>query len=121
MNLELSTTLAEGDRAVVTAVGDIDLYTAPRLLEHAEPLIEAGHRHLVVDLEGVAFIDSTGIGALVAVLKRARVRDGSVRVVCTHERTIRLFRMTLLPRDIPAYDTVREALGTLGGHETSAP
>lgn len=117
MNLELATTFAEGKYAVVTAAGDIDLYTVPRLLEHFEPLIAAGHRHFVVDLEQVAFIDSTGLGALVGVLKRARVHGGSVQIVCTHERTVRLFRMTLLPRDIPAYDTVAEALGAVGGSQ----
>ena len=117
MNLELSTTYAEGEHAVVTAAGDIDIYTAPLLFDHFEPLIAAGHRHLVVDLERVAFIDSTGIGALVGVLKRARVRDGTVQVVCTHERTVRLFRMTVLPRDIPTYDTVAEGLGAVGGSQ----
>jgi anti-sigma B factor antagonist len=117
MNLELSTAHAEGEHAVVVAAGDIDIFTAPRLIDHVEPLIEAGHRHFVVDLEAVDFIDSTGLGALVGVLKRARVHGGSVAVACTHERTRRLFRMTVLPRDIPTYDTVDEALGSVGGRQ----
>ena len=114
MELGLTTVSASGDRAVVAISGDIDLFSAPALQEHCVGLIRTGHHHLILDFGGVQFIDSTGIGALVRVLKWARVHEGSVRLVCTHGQTIKLFRMTLLPRDFPTHDSVEEAARAAG-------
>lgn len=115
MELGLTTTPAGPDRAVVRIDGDIDVFTAPQLREHLFRLVESGLRDLVVDLDGVTFIDSTGLSALVAVLKRVRAEEGGLHLVCTHERTLRLFRITGLPRDFPIHDTVAQAVEAAGG------
>ena len=66
------TTRAEGGRTVVEVGGEIDVYTAPKLRETIVSLVDAGAVHLVVDLERVEFLDSTGLGVLVGGLKRVR-------------------------------------------------
>ena len=109
MDLALTNT-TEGDRTVVQVRGEIDVFTAPQLRAYLEDLVRTGRHRLVVDMEHVEFIDSTGLSALVNVLKLVRTYDGSLRLVCTHERIIRLFRITVLPKAFPIHDTVAEAL-----------
>jgi anti-sigma B factor antagonist len=108
------TTRDEGDRTVVAVGGEIDVYTAPKLREQLVDLVNAGRYHLVVDMEGVEFLDSTGLGVLVGGLKRVRAHDGSLRLVCTQERILKIFRITGLTKVFPIHDTVDEALTAVG-------
>jgi anti-sigma B factor antagonist len=108
MDLTLESSAA-GERMVVAVGGEIDVYTAPKLRERLVELINSGHYHLVIDLEGVDFLDSTGLGVLVGALKRVRSHQGSLRLVCTQERLLKIFRITGLAKVFPIYDTVDEA------------
>jgi len=58
--------------AVVRIEGEVDLFSAPDLRTTLDNLIEAGTRHIVVDLATVEFLDSSGLGALVGALKHLR-------------------------------------------------
>lgn len=109
MDLTLSTR-REGDRTVVVVGGEIDVYTAPKLREQLVELETAGQHDLVVDLEQVEFLDSTGLGVLVGGLKRVRAHDGSLRLVCTQERILKVFRITGLTKVFPIHDSVAEAV-----------
>jgi len=100
----------EGIRTVVGVGGEIDVYTAPKLREQIVKLVDDGRYHLVIDMEDVEFLDSTGLGVLVGGLKRARAHDGSLRLVCTQERILKIFRITGLTKVFPIYATVDEAL-----------
>jgi len=53
-----------------------------------------GCNNVIVNLEGVGFIDSSGLGVLVSALRRAREREGAVRIVCTRENILKIFRIT---------------------------
>jgi anti-sigma B factor antagonist len=92
---------AGGDCAALRAVGEIDVYTAPRLREHVIDLIDNGVRHLVADLREVTFLDSTGLAALIGSLKRLRAHGGSLTLVIGEGRVFRIFRVTGLDR-VPA-------------------
>ena len=109
MDLTLATR-DDGDRTVVVVGGEIDVYTAPKLREQLVDLVNAGRYHLVVDMETVEFLDSTGLGVLVGGLKRVRAHDGSLRLVCTQERILKIFRITGLTKVFPIHDTVTEAV-----------
>src|SRR5580765_3663471 len=104
------TTRAEGDRTIVQVGGEIDVYTAPKLREQLVDLVNQGRYHLVVDMEAVDFLDSTGLGVLVGGLKRVRAHDGSLRLVCTQERILKIFRITGLTKVFPIHTTVDEAV-----------
>ncbi|HVV31228.1 MAG TPA: STAS domain-containing protein [Mycobacteriales bacterium] len=109
MDLTLSTR-TEGAVTVVIVGGEIDVYTAPKLREQIIDLVTAGAFHLVIDMESVEFLDSTGLGVLVGGLKRVRAHDGSLTLVCTQERILKIFRITGLTKVFPIYDTVADAL-----------
>lgn len=109
MELSLATR-SEGDSTVLEVGGEIDVYTAPKLREQFAQLVDDGHHDIVVDLEKVAFLDSTGLGVLVGGLKRVRTHDGSLRLVCTQDRIMKIFRITGLDKVFPMYDSVEGAL-----------
>lgn len=109
MELSLSTHTQE-DHTVLAVGGEIDVYTAPQLRQRLIELVEAGQAHIIVDMEQVEFLDSTGLGVLVGGLKRVRALDGSLRLVCAQERILKIFRITGLEKVFGIYGSVDEAL-----------
>ena len=109
MDLSLATRTVD-DQTVVAVGGEIDVYTAPRLREQLVELVNGGQYNLIVDLEGVEFLDSTGLGVLVGGLKRVRVHQGSLRLVCTQERILKIFRITGLTKVFAIHDSVEDAV-----------
>lgn len=100
----------EGDVAVVAATGEVDVFTAPGLDSEITALLEQGTSRLVVDLTGVSFLDSTGLGVLVKGLKTARDAGGSMQLVVTSDRIRKIFDITGLDASLPLFDTVDDAL-----------
>lgn len=78
--------------------GDLDLATAPRLRERLRSVHAEGHRHLLIDLAGVGFCDSTGLGVLVGAARRARSDGGDVELSGLTPGLVRLFEVTRLDR-----------------------
>jgi len=97
------------EQVVVTVSGEIDLYTAGRLREALDALDLAQVRRLVVDLGEVAFIDSTGLGVLVAAARRLPVGAPFV-LVCRTEKVREVLLMTGLDRIFTIYGTRHEAI-----------
>jgi anti-sigma B factor antagonist len=83
---------------VVAVTGEIDVSTSPQLREKILELLEQQKRRLVIDLEGTAFLDSTGLGVLVGASKRLRAAGGSLTVVCSQPRILRTLKLTNLDR-----------------------
>ena len=108
MDLSL-TTRTEGALTVVEVGGEIDVYTAPQLRERVVELVADGKVDLVLDLSGVEFLDSTGLGVLVGALNRVRAQDGSLALVLTQERILKIFEITGLRKVFPIHATVAEA------------
>lgn len=102
----------QGGWAVVDVVGEIDVATAPRLREQIISLIGEGRHRIVVNLEGVDFIDSTGLGVLISGLKRARTHDGDFVLVCTEPRILKVFEITGLVAVFAVHDTVEAAVAS---------
>jgi len=100
-----------GSLRVVTVHGELDLETAPELRRALiETIDEHPGRPLVVDLEGVDFIDSAGLGVLVGGLKRARDRQGDVQLVATGQNVIRVLELTGLTRAFAIHPSRAAAL-----------
>jgi anti-sigma B factor antagonist len=106
VDLTLTTREAEG-RAIVAVGGEIDVYTAPRLRDRITELVGEGRYHIVIDLEAVEFLDSTGLGVLVGGLKKVRAHDGSFELVCSQERLLKIFRITGLAKVFVIRDSVQ--------------
>ncbi len=98
-----------GSYTVLAVRGEVDVYTAPRLRERLIELVSQGSHQVVVDLEGVDFLDSTGLGVLVGGLKRLRSHDGDMILVCTQPRILKVFEITGLTKVFSIHDTVESA------------
>ena len=100
---------------VVDVWGEIDIYSAPRLRELLIDLAGKNSYQAIVNLEKVGFLDSTGLGVLVGGLKRVRAHDGSLDLVCTQERVLKIFRITGLTKVFGIYQTVDQAIAATKG------
>lgn len=109
MDLAISTTQRTGG-TVVTVGGEIDVYTAPLLRDALDQQITPVRSRLVVDLDAVDFLDSTGLGVLVGRLKLVRNQSGTMPIVCTKERILKVFRITGLDKVFTIVDSVEAAL-----------
>jgi anti-sigma B factor antagonist len=109
MDLKVSTR-QEADRSILSATGEVDVFTAPTLDEAISAELAEQRVRLVVDLTKVSFLDSTGLGVLVKGLKGARDAGGSLDLVVTSERIRRIFDITGLDASLHIYDTVDAAL-----------
>lgn len=98
-----------GDYLVVSIGGELDVITAPALGDHLRRLIDAGERRVVVDLEAVSFIDSSGISALVQTRNAAVALGGSVALVSDRPGILKLFDISRLTEMFDVYPTVDAA------------
>ncbi len=101
---------------VIDVQGEIDIYTAPRLRELLIDLVSKGSYQLVVNLDEVGFLDSTGLGVLVGGLRRVRAHDGSLDLVCTRERVLKILKITGLTEVFGIYETADQAIAARKGH-----
>jgi len=95
---------------VVNVYGELDVATAPDLRELLIRLVGSGSNRLVLDLEGVDFLDSTGLGTIIGALKRTRTNGGDLRLVSTQARIARLFAITRLDQALPLMPTLDAAV-----------
>jgi anti-sigma B factor antagonist len=109
VDLKLSNSNKDGIE-IVDVEGEIDVYTAPRLRELLIELVNKKNYQLVVNMEKVEFLDSTGLGVLVGGLKRVRAHDGSLDLVCTQERILKIFRITGFTKVFGIHESVDQAI-----------
>ncbi|MDA8287513.1 MAG: STAS domain-containing protein [Actinomycetota bacterium] len=96
--------------SVVSAEGEVDVSTAPALRQRLYELPESAK--VVVDLSEVTFLDSTGLGVLVAALKRVRESDagGDLRLVVTRPQVSKVLEVTGLSTVFSVFPSLDEAL-----------
>ena len=101
-----------GATPVVAVSGEVDVYAAPALRDGLTDLLQDGGS-VVVDLTEVGFLDSTGLGALVAARTTASGQGGTLPLVCTQQRILKLFTITGLDGVFTIHETVEAALASL--------
>ncbi|HEV2088644.1 MAG TPA: STAS domain-containing protein, partial [Cryptosporangiaceae bacterium] len=84
--------------------------TASQLRERLSKLSAEGYSKIVVDMEAVDFLDSSGLGVLIGGLKTARLAGGRFTLVCTQPKILKIFRVTGLEEIFGIHASVDEAL-----------
>lgn len=95
---------------VVAVEGALDVYTASELRNTVITEILAGPTKLVIDLSGVHFMDSSGLGVLVGAARRVRASDGELRVVTDRLSTLKLLRVSGLLAMLDVRASVMDAV-----------
>jgi anti-sigma B factor antagonist len=98
-----------GDRTVLAVGGEIDVHSAPELRGAVTEVVDGGVTALVVDLSAVQFLDSTGLGVLVEAHKALSETGGTLDVVCSSERLLKVFTITGLAQLFTIHDSVEAA------------
>lgn len=94
---------------VVSVTGEVDVCSSPTIREAVIRLIDEGHRHFVLDLCHVTFLDSMGLGTIVAITKRLRSHSGSLILTCADARILKVFKAGGLYPVYAFHDSVDEA------------
>lgn len=99
----------EGDMAIIRAVGRLNMVAAPELREVVARAVESGKSRLVVDLAGVEFMDSSGLGALIGALKTTRQAGGDLRIAAPGEQVAMVLRLSNVDRILKPYENADDA------------
>jgi anti-sigma B factor antagonist len=89
--------------------GDLDVATSPALRAALIDAASAEQQNIIVDLSQLAFLDSTGLGALIGANKRAKEGGGEVRLVAQEGQILRLLRITGLLEVFRVYPSIEAA------------
>lgn len=100
----------EDDGAQIVEIsGEVELHSAARVREELRLACETKNARCIVDMTGVPFIDSTGVGVLVGALKLSRQQGGSFAIANPQARVRRVFEITGLMGALPIYDSIAAA------------
>jgi anti-sigma B factor antagonist len=107
--MEISRSQVES-AAVIHCEGRLNMVAAPRLRSVIEAAVDEGRPRVVIDLGGTTFVDSSGLGALVAGLKKARQSGGDLRIAGAGEQVRTVLGLTNLDRVLRPHERVEDAL-----------
>lgn len=99
-----------GDCAVLAVRGEVDVYSAPALHDALGSLLASDAKAVVVDLTAVGFLDSTGLGVLVAARTAALDVGSALPIACDHARILKLFKITGLDSVFEIHPSVDAAV-----------
>jgi anti-sigma B factor antagonist len=94
--------------------GELELANCARVREAAVSLLAQSTTRIVMDLSGLSFIDSSGVGVVIGTLKRARERQGAFALVCANPTILRVLEITGLTQVLSIHATQAEAEQALG-------
>jgi anti-anti-sigma factor len=103
-------------RVVVAVHGAVDLFAAPELKRRLIEAVDRGTSEIILDLSATEFLDSTGLGALLATYKRLSVRGGRLVVVLGETSVVRVFEITGLDSILTFADSLDAAIAGAGVH-----
>ncbi|MGF1514560.1 MAG: STAS domain-containing protein [Elainellaceae cyanobacterium] len=89
--------------------GLLDAFSEPTFRKVLSKYIEEGPADVVLDLSGIDFIDSSGLGALVQLVKKAQTENGSLQIV-TNPRVTQTVKLVRLEKFLSLQPTVDDAL-----------
>lgn len=99
------------DKAVIQGQGRLNMVSAPSLREAVKEAIAGGRPKVIVELSGITFMDSSGLGALIGCLKKTREANGDLRIVAPTPQVSMVLQLSNLDRVLSTYSKVSEAYG----------
>lgn len=108
--IDFETEVVDGGATVVCARGRLDMIAAPQLRALVTATVSGGSARLVVDLSDTSFLDSSGLGALIAGLKTTRQAGGDLRIAGANEQVLMVLELTQMHTVLRPYPSTQAAL-----------
>src|SRR5438132_9045343 len=110
VTLDVESRQTDSGVTVLAPSGRLDVAGAPALKEAISEAVKNGPPRVVIDMEGVSFVDSTGLGSVISALKQIRGSQGDLRLAAPNQQARVVLELTTLDRVFPYFATVEEAL-----------
>ena len=110
--MRIKTDKVDGILVVMLMEGSMDASAAPEIKQRVLDFIGRGDKNIVLNLSRLRFMDSTGLGAVISILK-ALGRDGYLGLCCVPESIMDIIRLTRLDRALKIYPTQETALAEM--------
>lgn len=107
--MDIDKKVIDDSTAVVSCVGRLNMVEAANLKAFIDESVDDGQTRLVMDLSEVSFVDSSGLGSLIAGLKKARQAGGDLRIASAQEQVRMVLGLTNLDRVLRPYADVSDA------------
>jgi anti-sigma B factor antagonist len=104
---------------LVAVEGELDVRTSPELRQALDTVLGGGCRHVMVDLNRVEYLDSTGLGALVRGMRSVCAAEGRLQIICDVPRIRRIFEIAGLARVLEVVESREAALEALAASRES--
>lgn len=104
------------DTLKLQITGDLDAHTADELRDSLENILDSDHRkiHLILDLEGVNFIDSSGLGVILGCYRKVSKRNGKVIIINPQPHVQKILELSGINRVIPVVRDMERATERIG-------
>lgn len=111
--------VVDGWLEATTVEGELDAYTAPRLLEAITQALDEGISWILVDMRNVEYIDSVALGILIGGVKRAGEKNGDLAVVCARPNVRRVFDVSGTAELLNVQDDMERAIEVLASERAA--
>jgi anti-sigma B factor antagonist len=108
--ISFDTTVVDSGATVIEAKGRLDVVAAPQLKALVQSAVGYANTPVVVELSGVQFMDSTGLGALISGLRATRQAGSDLRIAGATSQVLSVLAMTRIDRVMRPYGSVEDAL-----------
>ncbi len=96
----------ENGKLLVKIEGEVDVYTSIDLKKELTKLVESDQKNIIIDLENVNYMDSSGLGVLVALLKELKKIGGELKLISLPVSVKKIFDLTRLTKFFNIYNNL---------------
>ena len=101
-----------GDIVVFDITGEIDLYNAPEIKEKIKEEMNKSKVNIIINLDKVTYIDSSGIGVLISSLSNLKKVGGALKLINVYASVRKVFELTKLTSFFDIYDSEADAIAS---------
>ena len=105
----------DGNVELLRLSGSLDMYSFTRLESQINSLFQEGRYRIVLDCQGLDYIGSAGLGALIGFAKKAREHRGDVKLICVPDRILKIIELLGFTKVLQVHNTEESALESFIG------
>lgn len=111
--MDISVREIDTNMVVLEIVGEIDIYSSEEVKDAILSQIDYGVKNIIIDLEAVSYMDSSGIGSFISSLSAVKKINGKMCIIKVSESVRKVFELTKLTNFFTLYKTEEDAVAAL--------